>query len=62
MNRFSQPAATIAIAERELRALRRSYPDKGECAMRAVIDVELQNLAASRRHLIAAGQAEGTVP
>lgn len=46
--------ASIARAEVELRTARLAFPGKGEDAIRAIIEVELQALAASRRHLSAA--------
>lgn len=46
--------ALLGSALGALKEARRKYPDKGECAIRAVIDVEIQNIGASHRHLKAA--------
>lgn len=48
----------IASAEGALNRARVHYPDKGECAVRAVIDAELSELRRSRRHILAAHGAE----
>jgi hypothetical protein len=44
----------IAAAEAALCRARYAYPAKGECAVRAAIDVELENLRRSRQHILSA--------
>jgi hypothetical protein len=50
-------AVLVASAVGALKEARRQYPDKGECATRAVIDVEIGNLSASINHLRAIAAA-----
>lgn len=46
--------ASISRAEAELRLARLAFPKQSDDAVRAVINVELQALASTRRHLAAA--------
>lgn len=47
-------ANAIAQAEAALTRARRSFPDKGTCCIRGVIEVELADLKRSRHHILAA--------
>lgn len=44
----------IRVAEGALTRARLDHPERGSCAIRAVIDVEIQNLRRSRQHIYAA--------
>jgi hypothetical protein len=57
----NQAIDAIAAAEGALARAAGAFPNVGTCAIRAVIDVERGNLKASRRHMLAARTALGTV-
>jgi len=54
-------AVKVEEARRLLAGAKRHFPDRGECAIRGVVDVEIGNLGASSRHLqaVAFAQSQG---